>query len=74
MKIASLLGTTLLVLFMVLSQITKINKNQKKDRVVLIVFSALGWVVANLLIFFPDVPGPTELIDLLYKPLGKLLE
>ncbi|MDN3017908.1 hypothetical protein PH210_17065 [Paenibacillus sp. BSR1-1] len=74
MKMVYLLGTTLLVLLMVLSQLEKINKNQKKDKVVLIVFSVFGWLIAILLIFFPDVPGPSELIDVLYKPLGKLLE
>lgn len=74
MKAASLLGTTLLVICMVLHQFSKLNQNQKKERVILIIFSTLGWIVAGLLIFFPDAPGPTQLIDALYKPLGKLLE
>ncbi|MEH7331232.1 hypothetical protein V7161_01090 [Neobacillus drentensis] len=52
----------------------KNKQKSKKDKVVLIVFSVFGWLIANLLIFFPDVPGPSELIDVLYKPLGKLLE
>jgi hypothetical protein len=74
MKWGSILGTSFLVLCMVMYQLSKLNQNQKKERAVLIIFSVLGWLVANLLIFFPDAPGPTELIDVLYKPLGKLLE
>ncbi|WP_223594152.1 hypothetical protein [Neobacillus bataviensis] len=74
MKWGSLLGTAFLVLCMVMFQLSKINQNQKKEKAVLVIFSVLGLILANLLIFFPDVPGPSELIDVLYKPLGKLLE
>ena len=74
MKWGPVLGTTFLVFFIVMYQWSKLNQNQKKEKVVLILFSVFGWLVANLLIFFPNAPGPTELIELLYRPLGKLLE
>lgn len=34
----------------------------------------MGWILAVLLIFFPEMPGPTDLIDWIFKPLGKMLE
>jgi len=34
----------------------------------------MGWLLAILLLFFPDMPGPTQMIEKLFKPLGKMLE
>ncbi|MGO4886791.1 hypothetical protein ACJ2A9_03455 [Anaerobacillus sp. MEB173] len=52
----------------------KINQKQKKEKQALVTLSIMGWVLAVLLIFFPDMPGPTDLVDYIYRPLGKLLE
>jgi multisubunit Na+/H+ antiporter MnhB subunit len=74
MKWGPAFGTTFLVFLIVLYQWSKLKQNQKKEKVVLMFISSMGWLLAILLIFFPNMPGPSELIDYLYRPLGKLLE
>jgi hypothetical protein len=74
MKWGPVLGCSFLVMCIILYQWPKIKQHQKKEKGALITLSIFAWLLANLLIFFPDVPGPTELIDWIYKPLGKLLE
>jgi hypothetical protein len=67
-------GSTLIVICMTLYQLPKINQNQKKEKAAFITLSIIGWLLAIMLIFFPKNPGPSEWIDILYKPLGKILE
>ncbi|MBM7653883.1 hypothetical protein [Neobacillus cucumis] len=74
MKWGPLLGCTALIILIILFQWPKLNQDQKKEKAALIILSALGWIMANLLLFFPDIPGPTELVDWIYRPLGKLIE
>ena len=74
MKWGPLLGCTTLIILIILFQWPKLNQDQKKEKAALIILSALGWIMANLLLFFPDIPGPTELVDWIYRPLGKLIE
>ena len=74
MKWAMIFGITVLIALILWYEGPKINPNQKKDKYALIVLSAMSWVLAALLLFFPNMPGPTELVDQIYKPLGKLLE
>lgn len=74
MKLALVFGITIVVALMFWYEWPRINKNQKKEKIAFVVLSALGWIIAVLLVFFPDIPGPTELVDKIYKPLGKMLE
>lgn len=59
---------------MVMFQWIKIKKDNKKEKAVLISLSLLGWILATLLLVFPEMPGPTQLIDNIFKPIGKLIE
>lgn len=47
---------------------------QPKERIVFVAITSLGFVLAVLLLFNPEMPGPTQMIDAIFKPLGKLLE
>lgn len=68
------MGITATVALMALHEWRKIRQNRKKEKVAFVILTALGWLLAILLVFFPDIPGPTQMIDTIYKPLGKLLE
>jgi CDP-diglyceride synthetase len=48
--------------------------NQKKDKAAFVVLTAIGCLLAVLLVLFPNLPTPTQFVDTLYRPLGKLLE
>lgn len=64
----------LIMILMLLFQWPKLGKKQKREKAAFLSLSILSWLLAILLIFFPEMPGPTQMIDWLYKPLGKLLE
>ncbi len=51
-----------------------INQKQKKEKVTFITLTIMGWLLAILLVFFPELPGPTQMIDKIFSPLGKLME
>jgi len=52
----------------------RISRDLQKEKAAFIVFSVIACLLAALLIFFPDLPGPTLWVEAVYKPLGKLLE
>ncbi|MCM3114249.1 hypothetical protein M3610_02940 [Neobacillus sp. MER 74] len=74
MRWGPLFGSTFIVLCMTLFQWKKLNRNQKKEKAAFVSLTILGWLLMNLLFTFPNIPGPTEMIDSIYKPLGNLLE
>ncbi|MFC4770293.1 hypothetical protein [Effusibacillus consociatus] len=74
MKWGFVFGVTVVAGLMALYEWPKMNQNQKKEKAAFVTLTAIGWLLAVLLLFFPDMPGPTQLIDTIYKPLGKLLE
>jgi hypothetical protein len=65
---------TVAVLLIILLDWPKINRNHKKERVSFLVVTAIGWSLSTMLIFFPDIPGPSQFMDWLLKPLGTWLE
>lgn len=67
-------GITVVAILMTLYEWQKMNKNQKKEKRAFVTLTMAGWSLAVLLVFFPDMPGPTHLMDVIFKPLGKLLE
>jgi multisubunit Na+/H+ antiporter MnhB subunit len=74
MKAGFILGTLVLVGFIFLYEWPRINRTQKKEKAVFIVLLSLGTILAIVLILNPDLPGPTQMIDYIYKPLGRMLE
>jgi hypothetical protein len=67
-------GLTLIAVCIILFDWPKIEKKQKKEKITLIILTALGWSLAVLLNYQPELPGPTQFVDTVFKPLGKLLE
>jgi multisubunit Na+/H+ antiporter MnhB subunit len=74
MKAGFMLGTLVLAALIFLYEWPRINRTQKKEKVVFIVLLSLGTILAMVLIWNPDLPGPTQMIDYIYKPLGRMLE
>ncbi|WP_408011325.1 hypothetical protein ACJROX_14055 [Pseudalkalibacillus sp. A8] len=74
MNLASVFGITVVVILITLIEWPKMNKNQKKEKWAFVTLTMSGWLLAVLLVYFPDMPGPTNLIDMIFKPLGKLLQ
>lgn len=74
MKWVTILGVTVCIFLFTLYEWPKMEKNQKKEKVTFGILTILGWLLAILLLFFPDIPGPTQMINSLFKPLSHLLE
>ncbi|GLH65168.1 hypothetical protein [Parageobacillus sp. G301] len=74
MKIVFILGTLVLVALIFLYEWPRINRTQKKEKVVFVVLLSLGTILAIVLIWNPDLPGPTQMVDYIYKPLGRMME
>ncbi|MGM7721588.1 hypothetical protein [Metabacillus sp. Hm71] len=74
MNLASVFGITVVAILITLYEWPKMNKNQKKEKCAFVSLTISGWLLAVLLVYFPDMPGPTDLIDMIFKPFGKLLQ
>ncbi|MEH7376000.1 hypothetical protein [Neobacillus drentensis] len=74
MKWIMVLGITVCMVLIALFEWPKMARNQKKEKAAFVTITAMGWLLSILLLFFPDMPGPTQLIDKLFKPLGKIIE
>ena len=72
MKWATVLGITAVLAAMTLYEWPKMNKWQMaREKIAFAVLTVLGGILAVLLVFFPDIPGPTQMLDAIYKPLKK---
>lgn len=74
MKIGLILGTLVLVALIFLYEWPRINRTQKKEKAVFVVLLSLETILAIVLIWNPDLPGPTQMVDYIYKPLGRMME
>ncbi|SDH87525.1 hypothetical protein [Alteribacillus bidgolensis] len=73
MKILDVLGITVIMVWVYFYEWPRIEKNQKKERRTFVVLTIIGWSLAILLVFFPDIPGPTDFIREIFKPIEKWL-
>lgn len=74
MNTASVIGVSMIVALMTLFEWSKMSKNQKKEKVVFAAIALSGWLLAIILIFFPEIPGPTRFIELIFKSQSNWLE
>ena len=74
MKWSSVFLCIFIIFLMILYQWPQLKKSQKRDKAAFLSLSVAGLLLAILLIMFPDISGPTQMIDWLYKPFGKFLE
>lgn len=73
MKWVSVMGITLIVLVIFLFEWLKI-KHLWKEKVSFSTIMILGYILAVTLVFYPDLPGPTQVLEVIYKPFAKILE
>ncbi|OZB98752.1 hypothetical protein [Paenibacillus sp. XY044] len=69
MIVLKLLGVTLLFAAVFLYDFSSVDPKKKKERAAIAVIISAGWLVAVLLLFAPGLPGPTEWINQVTKPI-----
>jgi hypothetical protein len=73
-KLGYVAAITFLVVLIFLYEWPKIDKTKKKEKITFLSLNLIGWVLAVLLIFFPDLPGPTQVVETIFQPLSNILE
>lgn len=74
MKLAALFGIAVVTILITLYTWPKIDKEQQKDKRTFIALMIVVVLLAVILLYFPKLPGPTELIEWIFDPLAKVLE
>ncbi|BCJ87303.1 hypothetical protein [Effusibacillus dendaii] len=74
MEWAAVLGIAAVLVFIPLYEWPKMNTQMKREKTAFAAMTVLGGILAFLLVFYPEMPGPTQFIDAMYKPLVKFLE
>lgn len=69
-----ILGLSIIIYLIILVEWKKLDVNQSREKIALLSLSILGWIIGVILTFFPNIPGPTQFIDWLFKPLGEFLK
>ncbi|MFS0820361.1 hypothetical protein [Bacillus sp. 1P02SD] len=67
MRIGGVLGVTVILVLIFLYQWPKLKKSGRKGRMVFFSLMLLNWILAILLVNFPEMPGPGQLIDFIFK-------
>lgn len=73
MKLVSILGITLFVAVMALMEWPKF-RHLHREKMAFATFSVIGYILAVLLVLYPDLPGTTQMFSVIYKPFEKILE
>ncbi|MEK4358388.1 hypothetical protein NYE48_15170 [Paenibacillus sp. FSL M7-1455] len=66
------LGVTLLVLLMFFYEYPRFRPENKKEKAAFTVLASAGWALAIALMWFPRLPGPTEFINYVTKPIWNI--
>lgn len=73
MKWVGVLAATIAAGFVFLYGWPRLYQKEKKEKVMFIALTFTGWLLGIFLAFFPDMPGPTQLVNTIYSPLSKIL-
>ncbi|MFM9281250.1 hypothetical protein [Paenibacillus jiagnxiensis] len=61
-------GTTFATALMVWAEWRCLGDKQKKERASLIATAGVAWFMAMLILLFPNIPGPVEILNSIFNP------
>ncbi|GGK11902.1 hypothetical protein GCM10010965_01080 [Caldalkalibacillus thermarum] len=50
------------------------NRDEIKEKRAFIVLTVMGWGLAVMLLYFPDLPGPNDWVEKIFAPFKKFVE
>ncbi|WP_419887715.1 hypothetical protein ACN6MT_20080 [Neobacillus niacini] len=68
MKVLGILGIIVILLFIFLIQRPGLKRSGKREKIAFFSIMMVNGVLAVLLVIFPEMPGPGQMIDFIYKP------
>lgn len=70
----NLFWVIVVTILVILYEWPKMEKEQMKEKWAFAGLTTAGFLLAVLMIYFPDTPGPNQLIEGIFRPFGKLME
>lgn len=67
-------GVTCVVALIVWAEWRSLASDYRRERAALIAVAAVGWLAAVLVLVFPKMPGPIELLNTVLQPLTAVLK
>lgn len=74
MELTWVIGISLAAVSIIYFEWRGMNKNQKKEKFVALTLTMIGWTIGCLLVYFPDLPGPSDLLNIIFRPFKKILQ
>ncbi|GED31838.1 hypothetical protein P9G84_29825 [Brevibacillus centrosporus] len=74
MKWGAILGISLIVGLLIAMEWNSLCRSSWKTRVAYAVLVLAGWFIAILLVHNPDLPGMTQVLEVIYKPITTFLK
>jgi len=72
MIVVKIIGVTLLVAAVFLYDYPRLRSGSRKEKAVFVIMAMTGWGLALLIMLFPELPGPTEMINYVTKPIWSI--
>lgn len=72
MKWVAVLGITLGVAAITQWEWSKL-RHLRKEKLAFAVLVMMGYILAVLLVYFPELPGPTQVLSAFLKPIEKMM-
>ncbi|CAH0121380.1 MULTISPECIES: hypothetical protein [unclassified Paenibacillus] len=61
-------GVSIIVFIATVYEWPNMSPKMKKEKIVFVALSALGWCLSISIIFFPDILSLNDIIEFIYKP------
>ncbi|WP_231687954.1 hypothetical protein [Bacillus sp. FJAT-27251] len=63
-----IVGVSVILGLIFFFQWPRLEKSEKKIKTAFFSIMVINWVLAVLLVLFPEMPGPGQMIDFIYQP------
>ncbi|SDN64322.1 hypothetical protein [Bacillus sp. OK048] len=67
MKVVGILGITVILVFIFLIQGPGLKRSGKRVKMAFFSIMMVNWILAVLLVMFPEMSGPGQMVDFIYQ-------
>ncbi|KNB70379.1 hypothetical protein ADS79_15650 [Brevibacillus reuszeri] len=73
MRWPAIFGLTLVVALILIVERKRIKRSTGKSKMTFLFLTFAGWVIGVLLLIFPNMPGPSQVWLVIFKPLYNMV-
>lgn len=74
MEWVAIAGIAAVLIVMALLEWPNLKRGKTRDKIAFVALTVLGGILAVLLVFDPELPGPSNFMNFVFKPLVNMLE